>query len=62
MREAIRSALEHSAELTRNNRFVDAVATAEAAFAIADEVEHIEIQQWLTDHAEDFVRDPADHT
>ncbi|MFJ5303979.1 hypothetical protein [Streptomyces sp. NPDC088350] len=54
MRPSIESALKQAAELTRNNRLVDAVATAEAAISQATADEHPEIQQWLTDHASDF--------
>ncbi|MEU0342959.1 hypothetical protein ABZ092_29445 [Streptomyces bobili] len=54
MRPAIRSALEHSASLTRRHRLVEAVAVAEAAINQATDDEHPEIQQWLTDHAHDF--------
>ncbi|GAB3173484.1 hypothetical protein [Streptomyces incanus] len=54
MRPSIRFALESAAELTRNNRLVDAVAVAEAAINRATDEEHPEIQQWLTDHAHDF--------
>ena len=54
MRPAIRSALEHSASLTRGHRLVEAVAVAEAAINRATDDEHPEIEQWLTDHAHDF--------
>ncbi|MGW0576281.1 hypothetical protein ACWD25_09995 [Streptomyces sp. NPDC002920] len=54
MRPSIRSALERSAELTRNNRLVEAVAIAEAAINRATDDEHPEIRQWLTDHTRDF--------
>ncbi|WP_217182221.1 hypothetical protein [Streptomyces sp. AC495_CC817] len=54
MRPTIRSALEYSAELTRRNRLVDAVAVAEAAINQATDDEHTEIRQWLIDHATDF--------
>ncbi|OIK06932.1 hypothetical protein [Streptomyces monashensis] len=54
MRPSIESALKRSAELTRSNRLVDAVATAEAAMNQATGDEHAEIRQWLTDHADDF--------
>ncbi|CBG71745.1 hypothetical protein SCAB_46921 [Streptomyces scabiei 87.22] len=54
MRPFIQSALERSAELTRDNRLVDAVALAEAAIKRATPNEHREIEQWLTDHAHDF--------
>lgn len=54
MRASIESALNRSAELARNNRLVEAVATAEAAIDQATADEHPEIQQWLTDHTDDF--------
>ncbi|MGW2820847.1 hypothetical protein ACWC24_07550 [Streptomyces sp. NPDC001443] len=55
MRPSIESALKRSAELTRNNRLVEAVAVAEAAINRATDDEHPEIQQWLTDHTDDFI-------
>ncbi|GGV49856.1 hypothetical protein GCM10010277_44190 [Streptomyces longisporoflavus] len=60
MRDSTRRALERSAELTRENRFVEAVEIAEAAFQTADYDEHREIEEWLIAHATDFTRDPAD--
>ncbi|WP_329413604.1 hypothetical protein OG802_24270 [Streptomyces sp. NBC_00704] len=54
MRPAIRSALEHAAELTRRNRLVDALALGEAAINQATDDEQPEIRQWLADHAHDF--------
>jgi len=54
MRPSIESALKQAAELTRNNRLVDAMTTAEAAINQATDDEHPEIQQWLTDHTADF--------
>ncbi|MFE7952713.1 hypothetical protein [Streptomyces sp. NPDC057426] len=54
MRPSIRSALERSAELTRSNQFVEAVAIAEAAFNRATDDELAEIRQWLNDHTSDF--------
>ncbi|MFC4503205.1 MULTISPECIES: hypothetical protein [Streptomyces] len=55
MRPSIESALKRSAELTRNNRLVEAVAVAEAAINRAYDDEGPEIRQWLTDHTDDFV-------
>jgi hypothetical protein len=55
MRPSTRHALERAAELTRNNRLVDAVAVAEPVILAADEYESEEIQQWLTDHTNDFL-------
>ncbi|WP_370413278.1 hypothetical protein [Streptomyces fradiae] len=54
MRDSTRRALEHAAELTRNNRLVEAMATAEPVILAADEFESDEIRQWLADHADDF--------
>ncbi|MFE1289135.1 hypothetical protein [Streptomyces sp. NPDC058751] len=54
MRPALRSALEHAAELTRSNRLVDAFALGEAVIDQATDEEHAEIRQWLADHAHDF--------
>ncbi|MEW1696546.1 hypothetical protein [Streptomyces sp. NPDC091278] len=55
MRPSIHSALERSAELTRSNQFVEAVAIAEAAFNRATDDELSEIRQWLDDHTNDFI-------
>ncbi|WP_328377403.1 hypothetical protein OHB13_14770 [Streptomyces sp. NBC_00440] len=57
MRNSTLHALERAAELTRDNRLVDAVATAERVIATADEFESDEIRQWLDDHAADFTRE-----
>ncbi|MGW2207346.1 hypothetical protein [Streptomyces sp. NPDC001774] len=57
MRDSTRRALERAAELTRNNRLVEAVATAEPVIVAADEFESAEIRQWLTDHADDFTKE-----
>ncbi|MEU0184187.1 hypothetical protein ABZ312_23795 [Streptomyces sp. NPDC006207] len=54
MRPHIRAALERSAELTRNNRLVDAMRLGEDAINQATDDEHPEIRQWLTNHAGDF--------
>lgn len=54
MRPSIRSALEQSAELTRNNRLVDAFALGEAVINQATDDEQPEIKQWLADHVDDF--------
>ncbi|MGW2353225.1 hypothetical protein [Actinacidiphila glaucinigra] len=54
MRPQIRAALERSAELTRANRLVDGMCMGEAAINQATDDEHPEIQQWLTEHADDF--------
>ncbi|MFF0426869.1 hypothetical protein ACFYUJ_20955 [Streptomyces sp. NPDC004520] len=57
MRDSTRHALERAAELTRNNRLVEAMATAEPVITAADEFESAEIRQWLIDHADDFTRE-----
>jgi hypothetical protein len=54
MRESTRHALERAAELTRTNRLVEAMATAEPVITAADEFESAEIRQSLIDHADDF--------
>lgn len=54
MRESTLRALHRAAELTRANRFVAAVETAERAIRSADATESAEIRQWLTDHAAEF--------
>ncbi|WP_043264724.1 hypothetical protein [Streptomyces sp. CT34] len=54
MRDAIRNALEHAAELTRKDRLVDALSVGEAAINQATDSERPEIKQWLADHANDF--------
>jgi hypothetical protein len=57
MRVHIRLALECSAKLTRENRLVEAVEIAEAAFrTVVDYDEHREIEEWLLAHANDFIR------
>jgi hypothetical protein len=57
MRPAIRSALNRAAELTRENRLVDAMRIGEAAINRATDAEISEIQQWLIVHTPDFIRD-----
>ncbi|MFE9445607.1 hypothetical protein ACFYO2_43275 [Streptomyces sp. NPDC006602] len=54
MRPQIRAALERSAELTRNNRLVEAMQTGEAAINQATDDEQDEIRRWLIDHTNDF--------
>jgi hypothetical protein len=54
MRPSTEAALKRAAELTRNNHLVEAVALAEAAINRATDDEGPEIQQWLTEHADDF--------
>ncbi|MEV6198800.1 hypothetical protein AB0M64_02360 [Streptomyces sp. NPDC051771] len=57
MRDSTRRALERAAELTRNNRLVDAMATAEPVILAADEYEAAEIRRWLVEHVDDFTRE-----
>ena len=57
MRDSTRHALERAAELTRNNRLVDAMAIAEPVIIAADEFESAEIRQWLSEHADDFTEE-----
>ncbi|MFF4589713.1 hypothetical protein [Streptomyces sp. NPDC001388] len=59
MRPAIRSALEHAAELTRRNRLVDAFALGEAAINQATDDQQSEIRRWLADHVRDFTGEDA---
>ncbi|MFI0814069.1 hypothetical protein ACH4TX_27930 [Streptomyces sp. NPDC021098] len=54
MRPSTRSALEHSAALTRSDRLVEALEVGEAAINQATDDERTEIRQWLDDHADDF--------
>ncbi|MCQ8830529.1 hypothetical protein [Streptomyces malaysiensis] len=54
MRASIRSALEQSAELTRQGRLVDGLAVGEAAINQSTDDEQSEIRQWLNNHADDF--------
>ncbi|MFB7354288.1 hypothetical protein [Streptomyces gardneri] len=56
MRNSTRHALERAAELTRNNRLVEAMAIAEPVIIAADEFESTEIRQWLNEHADDFTK------
>ncbi|WP_411140136.1 hypothetical protein [Streptomyces sp. x-80] len=60
MRPSTLRALQRAAELTRNNRFVEAMATAEPVILAVDPDESQEIARWLTEHADDFVREPEE--
>lgn len=60
MRPSIRRAMERLAELTRRNKFVEAVSVAETAFETADYDDHRDMETWLREHADDFVRDPRE--
>lgn len=55
MRPSTRAALQRAAELTRNGHLVDGLKAGESAINRADDDEHAEIQQWLTDHTDDFI-------
>ena len=57
MRHAIRAALNRAAELTRENRLVEAMQMGEAAINRATDAEISEIEQWLIVHTPDFFRD-----
>ena len=57
MRNSTRHALERAAELTRNNRLVEAMTIAEPVIIAADEFESDEIRQWLDEHADDFTKE-----
>ncbi|MGX1548397.1 hypothetical protein [Streptomyces adustus] len=48
--------LNRAAELTRQNRFAEAVLLAEPVIIAADPAEGQEIRRWLVDHATDFTR------
>jgi hypothetical protein len=57
MRDSTRRALERAAELTRQGRLTEAMATAEPVILAADSNESAEIGRWLTDHADDFIKE-----
>ncbi|MFJ5534489.1 hypothetical protein [Streptomyces sp. NPDC093261] len=57
MRDSTRRALERAAELTRQGRLTEAMATAEPVILAADSDESAEIRRWLTDHADDFTKE-----
>jgi 5S rRNA maturation endonuclease (ribonuclease M5) len=48
-------ALKRAAELTRQNRFTEAVLIAEPVILTADDAEGAEIRRWLTEHVQDFI-------
>jgi hypothetical protein len=54
MRSSTLRALNRAAELTRQNRFTEAVLIAEPVILAADLDEGDEIRQWLIDHVADF--------
>ncbi|MGR3938524.1 hypothetical protein [Streptomyces sp. BRA346] len=54
MRPSTLCALMRAAELTRHDRFIEAVSIAEPVILAADIDERAEIRRWLADHADDF--------
>ncbi|MFI0092012.1 hypothetical protein [Streptomyces bobili] len=54
MRPSTLRALNRAAELTRQNRFTEAMLIAEPVIITADEYEGEEIRRWLLDHVADF--------
>ncbi|CAL9506701.1 hypothetical protein SUDANB105_03527 [Streptomyces sp. enrichment culture] len=54
MRPSTLRALKRAAELTRQNRFTEAVLIAEPVILTADLDESNEIRRWLADHVTDF--------
>ncbi|MGP4003610.1 hypothetical protein [Streptomyces sp. 8N706] len=57
MRPTTLRALKRAAELTRQNRFTEAVLVAEPVILNADDQEGAEIRRWLTEHTVDFTKD-----
>ncbi|MFD5732534.1 hypothetical protein ACFWIY_06890 [Streptomyces sioyaensis] len=54
MRPSTLRALKRAAELTRQNRFTEAVLVAEPVLLTADRQESAEIRGWLIGHATEF--------
>ncbi|MFI0155225.1 hypothetical protein [Streptomyces lydicus] len=54
MRRSTLRALKRAAELTRQNRFTEAVLVAEPVILTADRQEGDEIRAWLIGHAVEF--------
>ncbi|MFE5895302.1 hypothetical protein ACFQ6E_41210 [Streptomyces sp. NPDC056462] len=54
MRQSTLRALNRAAELTRQNRFTEAVLLAEPVILAADSYEGEEIRRWLIEHVADF--------
>ncbi|QKV69905.1 hypothetical protein HUT13_14800 [Streptomyces harbinensis] len=52
--------MERAAELTRNDKYGAAFMAVQRTIETADGVELSEIQQWLTDHGDDFVGDSGE--
>ncbi|MER5531894.1 hypothetical protein ABT075_46195 [Streptomyces sp. NPDC002677] len=57
MRPSTLRALTRAAELTRQNRFTEAVLIAEPVILTADHAEGEEIRRWLVDRVTDFTSD-----
>ena len=56
MRPSTLRVLNRAAELTRQNRFTEAVLIAEPVILTADNAEGEEIRRWLVDRVADFTR------
>lgn len=54
MRPSTLRGLNRAAELTRQNRFTEALLIAEPVILTADEYEGAEIRRWLLDRVADF--------
>jgi 5S rRNA maturation endonuclease (ribonuclease M5) len=54
MRPTTLRALNRAAELTRQNRFTEAVLIAEPVILTADDEEGAEIRRWLAEHVHEF--------
>ncbi|WP_329321225.1 hypothetical protein OG698_17785 [Streptomyces sp. NBC_01003] len=62
MRPSTLRALRRAAELTRQNKFTEAVLIAEPVILTADVGEGDEIRAWLADHVADFTGEKENHT
>ncbi|MFJ9543607.1 hypothetical protein ACIRPX_41190 [Streptomyces sp. NPDC101225] len=60
MRPSTLRVLNRAAELTRQNRFTEAVLIAEPVILTADNAEGEEIRRWLVDRVTDFTRNRQD--
>ncbi|MET7799930.1 hypothetical protein [Streptomyces decoyicus] len=61
MRPSTLRALKRAAELTRQNRFTEAVLIAEPVILTADRQEEAEIRGWLMCHAAEFAAEKETH-
>ncbi|MGY5132583.1 hypothetical protein ACWGJW_09250 [Streptomyces nigrescens] len=61
MRPSTLRALKRAAELTRQNRFTEAVLVAEPVLLTADRQEGAEIRGWLIGHAAEFAAERETH-